>query len=203
MDRMQVPPTRFNLLRLKREHAVLRSGHDLLERKREALLAEMKNEVGGLREQVAASQEKFQKALWSLAVAESGSFPQLSGWGRLTASVSSEQRSVMGVTVSFLKVSSKTTGKVMFSPFGEDVALEELVDSFLEFLTSLSRIAELEGSIAALAREMKTTQRRVNALENVFLPEYEATIRFISDTLEEREREELISLKAIKEGYGG
>ena len=49
-----------------------------------------------------------------------------------------------------------------------------------------------------LARELQKTQRRVNALQYIFIPQYEETETFIESALEEREREETFRLKRIK-----
>jgi V/A-type H+-transporting ATPase subunit D len=45
---------------------------------------------------------------------------------------------------------------------------------------------------------LQRTQRKVNALENIFIPQYDDTIRFIEASLEEKEREALFHLKRIK-----
>ncbi|MBD3182512.1 V-type ATP synthase subunit D, partial [Candidatus Poribacteria bacterium] len=49
-----------------------------------------------------------------------------------------------------------------------------------------------------LAAEIRKTQRRVNALENIFIPEYEETVKAIEEVLEENEREEFIRKKKVK-----
>ena len=48
----------------------------------------------------------------------------------------------------------------------------------------------------------EVTQRRVNALEKSVIPEAEETIKFITSSLEERERDELFIVKMVKEKYG-
>jgi len=202
MEKMQIPPTRFNLLKLKRDYVALQIGHDLLEQKREALLEEIKKEAMSLYQLRRVCQQSLDDALQILAKAEAEAYPQMALWGRSAVSVSEDQRSMMGVTVSLFKVVQKPSGKLMLSPGGESAIIEDLVSVFLRLIESLSKLAELQASIMALAKEMKKTQRRVNALENIFLPQYRETISFISDTLEERDREELVSLKAIKEGHG-
>jgi hypothetical protein len=53
-----------------------------------------------------------------------------------------------------------------------------------------------------LARELQKTQRRVNALQHIFIPQYEATVAYIESVLEEREREETFRLKRLKSKMG-
>jgi V/A-type H+-transporting ATPase subunit D len=49
-----------------------------------------------------------------------------------------------------------------------------------------------------LAVELRKTQRRVNALQFIFIPNYQETIGFIQSSLEEREREDTFRLKLLK-----
>ena len=53
-------------------------------------------------------------------------------------------------------------------------------------------------NVYRLAAEIHKTQRRVNALENIFIPEYEESVRYISTALEESEREEFFRRKMVK-----
>jgi V/A-type H+-transporting ATPase subunit D len=49
-----------------------------------------------------------------------------------------------------------------------------------------------------LSREVAKTIRRVNALEKVFIPDYEETLRYIVMSLEEMDREAFFINKMIK-----
>ena len=59
-------------------------------------------------------------------------------------------------------------------------------------------LAEVENSVYRLANAIRKTQRRANALENIVIPRYRETARFITDALEEKDREEFSRLKVIK-----
>ena len=59
-------------------------------------------------------------------------------------------------------------------------------------------LSELENSVYRLANAIKKTQRRANALKNIIIPRFESTVKFISDSLEEKEREEFSRMKVIK-----
>ncbi len=65
----------------------------------------------------------------------------------------------------------------------------------LERIPELSRLVT---SVWRLAVELRKTQRRVNALQFIFIPDYVETITFIQSSLEEREREETFRLKLLK-----
>ena len=61
------------------------------------------------------------------------------------------------------------------------------------------QLAEVETSIYRLATAIKKTQKRANALQNIVIPSFDSTIRFITEALEEKEREEFVRLKVIKQ----
>ena len=62
----------------------------------------------------------------------------------------------------------------------------------------LVKLAELEESARAIARELERTKRRVNALEYILIPRLKATLKFIEMRLDEMERENFSRLKRIK-----
>ena len=49
-------------------------------------------------------------------------------------------------------------------------------------------LAEVENSVYRLANTIRKTQKRANALKNISIPRFEETIKFISESLEEKER---------------
>jgi V/A-type H+-transporting ATPase subunit D len=71
-------------------------------------------------------------------------------------------------------------------------------EKFLAAMRSLIELAELEISFQRLAVELRKTQKRVNALQNLLIPQYQATLRYMEDGLDEREREALFQLKRVR-----
>ena len=61
-----------------------------------------------------------------------------------------------------------------------------------------AELAEVENSVYRLADNVKKTQKRANALKNIMIPRFEETVKFITDALEEKDREEFSRLKVIK-----
>ena len=59
-------------------------------------------------------------------------------------------------------------------------------------------LAEVENSIYRLTNSIRKTQTRANALQNIVIPRYENTVKYISGSLEEKEREEFSRQKVIK-----
>jgi hypothetical protein len=76
--------------------------------------------------------------------------------------------------------------------------LDEASAAFHEVLNKIPELSESMTSVWRLARELRKTQRRVNALQHIFIPDYEETVAFIESALEEREREETFRLKRLK-----
>ena len=62
----------------------------------------------------------------------------------------------------------------------------------------VSRMAEIRTMVWRLAKEVKKTQRRVNALEKIVIPDVDETRKFIEGVLEEREREVFFVQKILK-----
>ena len=50
---------------------------------------------------------------------------------------------------------------------------------------------------------IKKTQKRANALNNIMIPQFTATIKYITEVLEEKEREDFSRLKVIKKQRDG
>lgn len=68
----------------------------------------------------------------------------------------------------------------------------------LKAIELLVELASLQTSFLTLDDAIKTTNRRVNALENVVKPRIENTIAYIKGELDELEREDFFRLKKIQ-----
>ncbi len=76
--------------------------------------------------------------------------------------------------------------------------LSEANVRFREVLKLIGTLAEARISLMRLSREVAKTIRRVNALEKVFIPDYEETLKYINMALEEMDREAFFINKMIK-----
>ena len=77
--------------------------------------------------------------------------------------------------------------------------LDSAMISFSDAMEPLLRLAESEKSAQLLAQEIERTRRRVNALENVMIPNYQETIKYITMKLEENERANTTRLMKVKD----
>ncbi|OIT34637.1 V-type proton ATPase subunit D [Nicotiana tabacum] len=72
--------------------------------------------------------------------------------------------------------------------------------AYVKSIELLVELASLQTSFLTLDEAIKTTNRRVNALENVVKPRLENTVLYIKGELDELEREDFFRLKKIQ-GY--
>jgi len=201
VPRINVPPTRSNLLRMKQELDFAREGYEILDQKREVLIAELIH--------LAHDAETLQDQMWKLMAAAYRVLEQAKltmgqervEWAALavnkTVDIQLRFRGVMGVSVPLVNASGKPP-EMPYSLGDTTAALDEAGAAFREVLSHIPELSELVTSVWRLAGELRKTQRRVNALQYIFIPDYEETIAFIESELEEREREEAFHLKRLK-----
>jgi len=76
--------------------------------------------------------------------------------------------------------------------------IQECRKSFMDAVDLLVELASLQTAFLTLDEAIKTTNRRVNALEHVVVPKLENTIQYIKGELDELEREEFFRLKKVQ-----
>ena len=76
--------------------------------------------------------------------------------------------------------------------------LQKCKEEFSNLLSSLVKLASLQLAHCTLDRIIQLTNRRVNALEHVLLPKIEHSIQYVSEELDEQEREEFYRLKQVQ-----
>jgi V/A-type H+-transporting ATPase subunit D len=106
-------------------------------------------------------------------------------------------RRIVDVDVPSIKLSEKEVG-MTYGFADSNVAVDRASRQMRKVLPSIFRAAEFENAIFRLAKELERTQHLLNALEYMIIPRYEDSIRYIQQTLEEREREEFTRLKHVK-----
>jgi len=201
MARLNIAPTRSNLLQLKNRLEFAREGFSILDKKREVLTNALLSRV--------AEAEELQNRVWALYAdayralerARLSMGQERVEWAALavtkTIEVNILNHGMMGVPLPKIDTIGELPD-ISYSLGDTSVALDETTDSFSKVLLETPRLAEMVTTVWRLARELKKTQRRVHALEKVFIPQYEETIRYIENTLEEQDREEIFRMKWLK-----
>lgn len=108
-------------------------------------------------------------------------------------------RRVVDVKVPVLEVSEENTESMPYGFADTNSSIDRAAKQIKMLLPQICKAAEYENTILSLAKALEKTQKLLNALENVIIPQYQQRIRFIVATLEEREREEFAKLKKLKE----
>ncbi|MBE3070049.1 MAG: V-type ATP synthase subunit D, partial [Planctomycetes bacterium] len=177
-------------------------GYDLLEQKRQILIFELMSRLGRARDAERRIAQAMSLAFGALreAVLTMGSdaVDRAAVGVRLAHEVLLADQAVMGIRVPQVTVAEEAPG-VQFGVVGTSVHADDTMRRFVEMLQLLGELAELENAVLRLARELRKTQRRCNALSKIFIPNYSETIGYITSSLEERERESFIILKMIKD----
>lgn len=195
-------PTRSNLLRLVDDLKFAQLGHELLDQKRSILVVELLTLVDqavDYQNRVQASLKDAQNSL-SDSIMHMGRLKvaNLSGAVNIDYSIEVGTRKVMGVQLPKVQTSF-TDHSPYFSSEGTSIISELTVGRFRQTLELMGRLAELKVSIMRLAREVKKTIRKVNALEKIVIPDGEATIVWMRGRIEEQERENFILMKVVKD----
>jgi len=107
-------------------------------------------------------------------------------------------RRVVDVKIPTLSVTEKDGNTMPYGFADTNSSIDRGAKQIKELLPRICKAAEYENSIFSLAKALEKTQKLLNALENVIIPQYQQRIRFILATLEEREREEFAKLKKVK-----
>lgn len=201
MAKLNIAPTKSNLLIVKEQLSISKDGYDLLEQKREILVMELMRMV----EQVKLLEQKIDSriktaypALKSMLLAVGGDNVE-----RLSHAVKYDfnitEKTVNAGGMSFSSISVNLPKRDLFYSFMDSFAdSDKVMVEFFELLQLLTEMASIRTIAWRLATEVKKTQRRVNALEKMVIPQTTETKHYIESVLEERERENIFVLKALK-----
>jgi V/A-type H+-transporting ATPase subunit D len=201
-DLDQLPATRTTLLTLRGELDNAGQGHAILERKREALLRELRDLLRQVNHAERDLRERFDLAYKVQREARVTMGRDAMGFAGLAPAAqtvySVESRTVMGVALPLVALSVEPL-PFPYSPGGIHPVFDELCVRWIEVGKALGPWSEMIGSIRMVADELQRTQRLVNALESILIPRYQAAIRRIQAILEEQERESFSRTKRVKQ----
>lgn len=198
-------PTKGNLMAAKRSRALAQTGYELMDRKRNILVREMME----LMDDAARVQKEidvvFQEAYDALAKANIrlGICDKVAEAVDLDENLTLRWRSVMGVELPRIQAEEERSLRPQYGFAFTSSALDEAYAKFGRVKVLIREMAEVETSIYRLAQAIKKTQKRANALQNIVIPDFDRTIRVITEALEEKEREEFVRLKVIKRQTSG
>ncbi len=200
--KLDIPPTRMQLLRLKRRGVIARRGHKLLKDKQDELMRKILLLVHKIRESRLKIEDELRRAFGYFYFASSKQTPKATDEALLatTKSIDIDYTTERILNLKIPKFSEKISGGLIgygFMTTSGDLDLALLkID---QLIAQLLELAELEKALELLATEIEKTRRRVNALEYILIPSIDETIRFINLKLSEIERGDLTRLMRVKE----
>jgi V/A-type H+/Na+-transporting ATPase subunit D len=197
-----VSPTRINLIQTKKTLKLAESGREVLERKRDILIRELRNsiyEAERTREELLATLAKAYQNLQEANIAKGSEIIANVALGSSAeANYLIDYKSIMGVTVPTLKFQGELDLKPDYGFASTSVELDKAFKQFYKVLQLIADLARAEGTTFQIANDVRRTQRRVNALNYVLIPRYRNIAKSIELVLEEKDREEFVRTKIIK-----
>jgi len=200
----QVNPTRMELIKKNAQIRLAEQGRDLLREKMDALIQEffhIMESVSKSRDELEIVASAAQRSLLiALAVDDSVTLKSASFATRKGLFIDIKGKNIMGVPVPVLekKRVSKSLLERGYSIISTSGRIDEAAEKFEMELDLIIGLAETETSLKRLGGEIQMTRRRVNALEQVLIPDLKKQAKYIKNTIDEREREDLFRLKKVK-----
>ena len=201
MARYEIAPTKTNLMKVKRDLGFANEGWELLDQKRKILVVELM----GLIDRAVEAQQEVEK---KLNLAFKALDQAMLRMGRrdlslvalgmhIRSDIKFSERRVMGVSIPKVMVDFDDRSPYVAAA-ESSIWVDEATLRFREVLKLLGTLAEARIALMRLSREVAKTIRRVNALEKIFIPDYQETLKYIIMALEEMDREAFFINKLIK-----
>ncbi|HET6716666.1 MAG TPA: V-type ATP synthase subunit D [Nitrososphaeraceae archaeon] len=199
----QVVATKIELIKIRRSMQISKMVHKILDDKREVLLKkidEMIDEANKARENIWDPLDDIYKAVFhSYLTLGTSAIQSLASSTPPSISVDVHIKRIVDVKIPSLEITSKNDSSDLTYGFADtNSSLDQATKLIRDILPGICKAAEYENAIFSLAKELEKTQKLINALEYVIIPQYQNALTFIKSTLEEREREEFVRLKKVK-----
>ena len=197
-------PTKATLIAAKNSLAFSKKGFELLDKKRNVLIREMMSYVSKAHELQGEVNITFSKAYKALESANINSGIINIEDIAMTVEEAKDYeilfKSVMGVEVPKIIFERKEI-EPKYGFYRSSAAIDEAMKEFNKVKYLTYELAEVENAVYRLALEVKKTQKRANALQNIQIPKFQEIVKFVTEVLEEKEREDFFRLKVVKKKH--
>jgi len=199
----RVVATKIELIKIRRSMQISKMVHKILDDKREVLLKkidEMIDEANKARADIWDPLDDIYKAIFHAYLSLGTSTIQsLSSSTPPSINVDVHIKRIVDVKIPALEISTKKEVQDLTYGFADtNSSVDQATKLIKNILPGICKAAEYENAIFSLAKELEKTQKLINALEYIIIPQYQEALSFIKSTLEEREREEFVRLKKVK-----
>ncbi|EFC44049.1 predicted protein [Naegleria gruberi] len=200
-NRLAVVPNRMTLQLMENRLNSAKRGQSMLRKKSDALRNKFYSIVNEIKEEKEGMTSLFRKSFFSLTEARYSagdlSFAVTESVKSAAVRVTSHMENVSGVKFAVFTQVDNQEEKLQFkkSPSRKQLSFlsrggEEIQNcklTFSETLHKMIRLANLQTSFISLDQAIKSTNRRVNALEKIIQPKLSNTISYINEELEQTE----------------
>lgn len=200
---MNVNPTRMEMKRLQNRLKTATRGHKLLKDKTDEMIRqfisiaeENKRLRGETEKELANAFVSFRNAR---ASADSRVVDEAILMPSRTVALTCSKRKVMGIDVPRIDVVENEGELYPYSFLSVTEQLDSSIRGLNAVLYKLIKLAETEKTCNMLADEIEKNKRRVNALENIMIPQLTETIKYIKMKLDESERAATVRLMKVKD----
>ena len=203
---LNVNLTRIESINMKKSLKTAQRGHKLLKDKLDELIKKIL-ELVQKNEQLRKKTDEmltnaYQNFMLAKAVMGEEGIEEALVIPKQSVSVDISETSIMSVKIpqfNFGKNSDENNNKVLYGFAYTTSELDKAIESFSEVSENLLELAQNEKAIELISAEIEKTRRRVNAIENVTIPNYIDTIKYIQLKLSEDERASTSRLMKIKD----
>ncbi len=200
----QLTATRSELLARKSQLELARRGRDLLEDKRDQLMKEFRKVADLVLSGEGALERAAGAARRALIYADAFDGPDLvrsaATVGAVGIPLDARPIYIMGVRIADIEYDPVRRSVLNrgYGLTGTSARIDRAAEMFETELELALELAGRELRLRRLVEEIATTTRRVNALENIVIPQLERETNMIQSILDERERQDRFRLKRAK-----
>ncbi len=200
MSQSNIAPTKGNLINTKKTLALSQLGYDLLDRKRNILIRELMFLIDEAKQITGEIESVYENAYLSLQKSNIalGVCEDIGDGIDIEDSIEISFKSVMGVDIPTVTIDNEQKIDVCYGLYSTNSQFDETFISFQNLKKLMVKMAQIENSVYRIAIAVKKTQSRANALSNIIIPDFVENVKYITDALEEKEREEFSRMKVIK-----
>lgn len=194
-------PTKGNLMLAKNSLILAKQGYELMDKKRNILIRELMDlidEARDIQEEIDTTFTYAYRCLQNANIEHGiNMVAQLAYTVPIEDSITIQTRSIMGTEIPHVKyIPANDFPTYSFS--GTKESIDTATKAFQRVKDLTVKLSMVENAAYRLASNIKKTQKRANALQNITIPMYTELVYNITNALEEKEREEFTRLKVIK-----
>jgi V/A-type H+/Na+-transporting ATPase subunit D len=197
-----VSATRMELLKIRKRLVLARRGYKLLRDKQDELMRRFMLLIEEWKRLRGEIDEEFKEALRAFVTASSQIdevfLNEALVFSRENLGIKYSTRRFLNLDIPQFEIIGLNR-PYNYSALNTNTKFDISIDKFYELFPGLIKLAELESSIFLISKEIKSTRRRVNALEHILIPGLIETIKYITMKLGEFERSNLTRLMRVKE----